>query len=258
MSENKKVLTLEEFHAALHKDIDKPVKDFRKEWNQAHHRHMKVHTGAHRALWAKAIVLLEQKVITVHVNLNFKQNDLSDAEYEKLKYLTRIGIDKYWSRRINVAGTSFMVRVKAEHNYQNAIPVDLYVETDKNNYARSMNPAILGIDASFIYNKGHFGNKERADADFMLVAAHEFGHSVLMYAGGLSLSWGHKNSTNIVTQSVKSSTPGYPAKGPIDLMKYYDEKKSEAGVFFRRIIDSTAMDTDVKRLIWGAQIKWSK
>ena len=255
MAENKETLTLEKFHEALHKDIDKPVKNFREEWNQAHRRHIKVHTGAHKAAWAKATVLFDQKVIIVHVNLNFKQNGISDADYEKLKYLARIGVDKYWSRRINVAGTSFMVQVKAEHSYVNAIPVDFYVETDKNNYARSMNPAILGIDASFIYNKGHFGNKERADADFMLVAAHEFGHSVLMYAGGLSLSWGHKGSTNIVTQSVKSSTPGYPAKGSIDLMKYYDQEKVRANLF-RRIVDSVAMDIDVKRLIWGAQIKW--
>ncbi len=242
---------------ALHKDINKSVKDFREEWNQARYRNIKIHTGAHRALWAKATVLLEQKVIIVHVNLNFKKNGISDADYEKLKYLARIGIDKYWSRRIEVAGTSFMVRVKAGHNYKNAIPVDLYVETDKNNYARSMNPAILGIDASFIYNKGSSRTIEAANADFMLVAAHEFGHSVLMHAGGLALSWGHKGSTNSITQSVKSSTPGYPVKGSIDLMKYYDQEKASANLF-RRVTDSIAMAMDVKRLIWGAQIKWSK
>ncbi|MCF6299174.1 MAG: hypothetical protein L3J01_04770 [Thiomicrorhabdus sp.] len=257
MTENEETLTLEKFHEALHKDIDKPVKDFREEWNEAHRRHIKVDTGAHKAEWAQATVLLNQKVIIVHVNLNFKKNGISDADYEKLKYLTRTGIDKYWSRRIDVAGTSFMVWVKAEHSFVNAIPVDLYVETDKNNYARSMNPAILGIDASFIYNKGRFGNEKRADADFMLVAAHEFGHSVLMHAGGLSLSWSHKGSTNIVTQSAKSSSPGYPEKGPIDLMKYYDPNKSP--VFFeRRIRDSRAMEVDIKRLIWGANIQWSK
>jgi len=257
MTENKEILTLEKFHEALHKDIDKPVKDFRKEWNEAHRRHIKVHTGAHKAEWAKATVLLDKKIIIVRVNLNFKKNGISDVDYENLKYLTLIGIDKYWSRRIEVAGSSFMVWVQGEHNYVNAIPIDLYVETDKNNYARSMNPTILGIDASFIYNKGHFGNKERADADFMLVAAHEFGHSVLMYAGGLSLSWGHKGSTNIVTQSVKSSTPEYPVKGSIDLMKYYNQEKVSANLF-RRVTDSTAMEIDVKRLIWGAQVTWSE
>lgn len=82
-------------------------------------------------------------------------------------------------------------------------------------------PAFLGIDASFIYNEGAFGD-HRTDLDFQLVAAHEFGHSVLMYAGGLPLSWSHKGSTNPLTQTVKTSTPGYPKSGPIDLMKYYD------------------------------------
>lgn len=31
MPESKEALTLEKFHEALHKDIDKPVKDFREE-----------------------------------------------------------------------------------------------------------------------------------------------------------------------------------------------------------------------------------
>jgi len=238
----------------LHKDIDKPVKDFRKNWNQAHRRHIKVHTGAHKATWAKATVLLDKKIIVVHVHLNFKQNNISDADYKKLKYLVRTGIDKYWSRRINVAGNSFMVWVKASHSDVNAIPVDLYVETDKDNYARSMNPATLGIDASFIYNKGWHSNTKNADSDFQLVSAHEFGHSVLMYAGGIPLSWGHKGSTGVLSQSVKSSTPGYPKSGAIDIMKYYDWEKNFA-TLQRRVTDSIAMEIDVKRLIWGANIK---
>ncbi|NOY72972.1 MAG: hypothetical protein GXP14_11460, partial [Gammaproteobacteria bacterium] len=174
MTENKETLTLEKFHEALHKDIDKRAKDFRENKNQ--------HIKAHKAKWANATVYLNDKVIDVHVKLNFKKNRLSKVDYEKLQYLARIGIDKYWSRYIQVAGTTFRARVKAMHKHSsNSIPVDLYIETDEKKYGRSMNPAILGIDASFIYNKGRFGNKERADADFMLVAAHEFGHSVLMY-----------------------------------------------------------------------------
>ncbi len=251
MTENKETLTLEQFHATLHKDIDKPVKNFRKEWNQARHRHIKVHTKAHKAIWAQATILLTQKVIVVHVNLDFKQNSISDHDYEKLKYLARTGIDQYWSRFINVAGTRFMAHVKARHSDVNAIPLDLYIETDKNKYARSMNPAILGIDASFIYNKGAFQD-HRADLDFKLVSAHEFGHSVLMHAGGLSLSWSHKGSTNSITQSIKSSTSGYPEKGSIDLMKYYDHEKFTAN-FSRRVRDTTAMKIDIKRLIWGAK-----
>lgn len=255
MSANIEVLTLEEFHESIHKDIDKPVRDFRKRWVSAQKRYVKVPTGAHKVTWAEAIILLGQKQINIHVYLNFKKNELSDFDYKKLMRLACKGIGQYWSQNIKVSGINFTVRVQAYHRSNSAIPVDLSIETDENKYARSMNPEILGIDASFIYNKGRLGNASKADDDFGLVAAHEFGHSVLMYAGGLSLSWGHKGSTNPLTQSVKSATPGYPKSGPIDIMKYYDSDK--AAIFFnRRIIDTIAMEIDIKRLIWGAKIQW--
>ena len=247
-------LTEASFHEILHTDIDKPIKNYRKKWAAGRKRKIKVHNGAHRAPWADASVCLSKKQINIDVYLNFKKNDLSDKDYNKLKNLAAEGINKYWSRTIIVGQHAFKVQVKSIHRVKSAIPVDLYIETDKGAYARSMNPAVLGIDASFIYNKGAFVPAQ-ADMDFKLVAAHEFGHSVLMYAGGLFLSWGHKGSTNAILQNIKSSTPGYPKKGAIDLMKYYDWEKSRAD-FLRRINDTVAMELDVKRLIWGAQIKW--
>jgi len=125
-------------------------------------------------------------------------------------------------------------------------------------YARSMNPSILGIDASFIYQKGLLklgAPIKLIDDDFKLVSAHEFGHSVLMYVGGISLSWGHKGSTNALLQNVKSSTPGYPEKGKIDLMKYYNTNKREPDAS-QRVNDSIAMEIDIKRLIWSSEISW--
>ena len=76
-----------------------------------------------------------------------------------------------------------------------------------------------------------------------------------MYVGGISLSWGHKSSTNVLLQNVKSSTPGYPAKGKIDLMKYYDTNKHQVKMR-QRIKNSMAMEIDVKRLIWSSEILW--
>lgn len=207
--------------------------------------------------WANVTIFLKQKLINIQVYLNFKKNDLTDSDYQKLKKLAAEGIRQYWSRNIRVSKTNFMVKVQAHHRSFNAIPVDLSIETDKNKYARSMNPAMLGIDASFIYNKGYLGGLGRADSDFKLIAAHEFGHSVLMHAGGLPLSWGHKGSTNPLTQSVKSSVPGYPKSGPIDLMKYYDGEKYRAD-FLTRVSNTVAMELDIKRLIWGAKIQWIK
>jgi len=144
-------------------------------------RYIKVHTGAHKARWAEATVFLKQKFINVRVFLNFKKNDLTDSDYYKLKRLACEGIWKYWSRHIKISGTIFIVRVQANHRAVNSIPVDLSIATSENKYARSMNPAILGIDASFVYNKGYLGNLGRADDDFKLVEAHEFGHSVELF-----------------------------------------------------------------------------
>jgi len=171
------------------------------------------------------------------------------------------GIRHYWSRSITVDGIAFNTVVKAHNRSSKSIPVDLYIERGKK-YSRSMNPADFGIDASFIYNEGAFSNKRfsktAADDDFKQVCAHEFGHSVLMHAGGVSLSWGHKGSTNAITQSAKSTTPGYPAAGPVDLMKYYDYDKSRGMRFSSLAKRTKAAEIDVKRLIWGSKLLWVK
>jgi hypothetical protein len=250
-------LTAEKFHEALHKDIDKPVYDFRRKWKPVLNSYTKVQTGAHLMPWAEALIFLKQSLINVQVYLNFKKTDLSDAEYEKLKRLACEGIGRYWSQKICVSGNVFTVWVQAYHRQMNAIPVDLYIETDNNKYARSMNPGLLGVDASFVYNQGFYSSRSTADDDFKLVSAHEFGHSVLKYVGGFALSWGHKGSTNMISQSVRPSTPGYPKSGPLDLMKYYDWEKAKIQ-FKRRIENTQAMEVDIKRLIWGAEIKWIK
>jgi len=168
------------------------------------------------------------------------------------------GIKQYWSNAITINGVRFNVTVNASHkNSSDAIPVDLMIENSPD-YARSMNPSILGIDASFIYQKGLLklgAPIKLIDDDFKLVSAHEFGHSVLMYVGGISLSWGHKGSTNALLQNVKSSTPGYPEKGKIDLMKYYNTNKREPDAS-QRVNDSIAMEIDIKRLIWSSEISW--
>ena len=89
----------------------------------------------------------------------------------------------------------------------------------------------------------------------MLVSAHEFWHSVLKYFGGISLSWRHEGSTNILTQDVKSSTPGYPLAGEINLMKYYNDKKNKQFIPYSSIYKRTiAAEIDVKRLIWSSEI----
>lgn len=259
-SPQKNSLTLEKFEEHLHKSIDKPTTNFRMRKvgpsRQGRRREVKVHNGAHRATWAKTIINSHLRTISINVFLNFKQNDLNQDDYSKLKALAMAGIKQYWSNTITVDGVRFNVTVNALHkNSSDAIPVDLKIE-ESPNYARSMNPAILGIDASFIYQKGAPRATEKEISDeFKLTSAHKFGHSILMYVGGISLSWGHKGSTNALLQNVKSSTPGYPKSGNIDLMKYYDFNKQAPGRN-QRVNDSIAMEIDIKRLIWSSEIIW--
>lgn len=259
-SPQKNSLTLEKFEEHLHKAIDKPTTNFRMRKvgpsRQGRRREVKVHNGAHRATWAKTTINSHLRTISINVFLNFKQNDLNQADYGKLKALAMAGIKQYWSNTITVDGVRFNITVNALHkNSSDAIPVDLKIE-ESPNYARSMNPAILGIDASFIYQKGApRAQVKDIDNDFKFVAAHEFGHSILMYVGGISLSWSHKGSTNVLFQNVKASTPGYPTSGNLDLMKYYDDKKQKEEIF-QRVNDSIAMEIDIKRLIWSSEIIW--
>ena len=142
----------------------------------------------------------------------------------------------------------------AHNRKTGAIDVDLIINKGKN-YARSHNSGI--VDASFIYNQGRFANQGYAKQVFKLTAAHEFGHSVLLYSGGIKLSWSHKGSTAILSQAVKRSTPGYPVQGEIDLMKYYDDRKNDdqsIDIFTR----TTSNEIDVKRLIWMSNITFSE
>lgn len=207
----------------------------------------------HAADWATATANLTANVITIVVNLNFQQNSLTGAEYDKLRTLAATGISRFWSRSITLNGVLFGVLVGVHHAGSKSVDVDLYIELS-NKYARSHNSGI--IDASFIYNKGFYGGmNSKADSDFMLVAAHEFGHSVLDYFGDSDLSWTHKGSTNKLLQNVKSTTPGYPPSGEVDLMKYYDDSKSLATYsdIYRR---TSAAEEDVKRLVWLSQLSF--
>lgn len=231
------------FHGALHKAINKP-----------YHEH-KVGRSEHSSKWAEAKINGATKSIAIKVYLNFKSQKLIDVERTKLISLATDGIERYWSRDIVVDGKVFEVNVSAQHSADSTFSALLKIEKQTEKYGRSFNPGVLGVDARFIYNSGYFPDAKYSDEDFKLVCAHEFGHSVLKAAGGISLSWGHKGSTGVVSQAIKRSTPGYPASGPIDLMKYYDDKKQKAS-FSQLINDSLASERDVMRLIWLSRISW--
>jgi hypothetical protein len=231
------------FHTFIHKTIDKP------------YRVDKPHKREHSSRWADTVVTSATKNIAITVHINFKSPKLTEAERLNLINLAAQGISKYWSREITVDGVLYKVSVTAMHKSDSPLPAILKIDQDTKDYGRSVNAGVLGVDARFIYNSGFFQNTNFADDDFKLVCAHEFGHSVLKAAGGISLSWGHKGTTGVISQAVKKSTPGYPNSGPIDLMKYYDDKKQKAS-FSQLVNDSIVSEKDLMRLIWLSKIQW--
>lgn len=243
--------TFDDFHNALCEDVGKSTEAYSE--RRVGKVVLRVPSAAHRTAWCESTINLQAAQIRVNVFFNFEQNDLSQEEYVWLRTLACTGIARYWSGGLAVGKQRFAVTVTAHHREQHAIKVDLYVSNDKS-YARSHNVGILSIDASFKYNKGWFGSKADADLDFMMTSAHEFGHSVLIDFGGVGLSWGHKGSTNPILQSVKSSTPGYPTSGGIDLMKYYDDDKNGYPGLTALAARSKASALDLKRLIWLSKI----
>lgn len=244
------ISTAEDFHSAIHGSVGSPQPGFR----TIHYgkvRIQKPFSRVHTSDWANTRVNLKSRIINIDVYIDFQQNSLSLADYTRLKSLAIKGIQHYWSRNISLAGNQYTVIVQAHQRKTHGIGVDMYIETSPR-YARSHNTGL--IDATIFYNKGYFKhNTFLAEKDFKEVAAHEFGHSVLKYFGGIGLSWSHEGSTNIITQNVKASTPGYPATGEINLMKYYDDKKFQIG-FTDMLARNVASETDVKRLIWLSKV----
>jgi hypothetical protein len=248
-------MTPDEFHEAIHNDVGRPRREIRTV-NVGHTVMKQVveEPWAHRAPWASSKVYLQGRDVKVRVSLNLKRNGLSEAEYQRLSHLVFRGIRWYWSRPIRVNNEVFDVEVNATPATSKAVTADLIVEPGTS-YARSYNLAILGIDGSFIYNAGFYGGVSfDADQDFMMTAAHEFGHSVLMAFGGLFHSWTHKGSTSIF-QATTAATPGYPRKGEIDLMRYYDDAKATVPQW--RMYQSTkASASDVKSLLWMSKLSF--
>ncbi len=249
----------ESFHSALHIDVHKPLK-------MANGTTRSLDCGdGHQAKWAKSRVDMRTAMISIAVGIDFTKGSASSSEFQRLKYLAANGIASYWSQRITLDSTSYKVALSVINRPSNALRFKLDVSDDED-YTRSHNLGLPFGSGTFVYNKGYFkslcvnSKKTRSEAirmselDFCKVAAHEFGHSVLMYAGGKDLSWGHKGSTTVFTQELKKNTPGYPS-GKIDLMQYYDGSKSQR-TFYDRMRDTVAVEQDIKRLIWASEITW--
>ncbi len=247
-------LTETEFHNAVHAFVGTPTPKYTFIGAGKTRRRQAV-DKKHACSWVESIVDLSHYRIHTTIYLNIESNTLPQQQFNRLKQLIQTGIGQYWSRKTTIGKHLFIINSYVKFRPKNAVDVNLKIEKS-GKYARSHNSGIIA--PTFIFNEGYFYSKPgAADKDFQLVSAHEFGHSVLEYLGGKKLSWGHKGSTHALFQSVKSSTPGYPKTGEIDLMKYFDKDKQGLN-FYDLTNRSIVAEQDILRLIWMSKISFKK
>jgi len=171
-----------------------------------------------------------------------------------LRDLFAEGMRKHWSRSKptgpTIGGHLYSVEVHpsaVDQTEDNTLDFDIH-RTNAKDYVRSHNFGI--IDGQVYYNAGAFGTAGEADARFQYTAAHEFGHTVLLNAGGKHFSWTHKGTTTI-TQRAHDETPKYPASPKeIDMMNYYSD--NEPSDFYTRV---HASNDDILRLASIGRVK---
>jgi hypothetical protein len=194
-----------------------------------------------------------------------------------LVYLALAGLGKYWSRdasnglSVGTGDGYYKVTTKAISVADKAMDdIDLKYNTNRG-WGRSSNPGtvtgILSLFGNFvpervIYNVGwiQYGNtwqyrtETDEDPEFSMTAAHEVGHEILNAFGGDVYSYGHRGTSNPVTQNPWDLGDGadmYTTTGEIDLMKYY-HGYPPSDVYVRTV----AHEVDVYSLIWLARVKF--
>ncbi|MBU3024778.1 hypothetical protein [Zobellia galactanivorans] len=196
--------------------------------------------------------------------------------FEDLRQLALTGIDYHWGRNKNhseakngtINGEPYEVFLNTINTEENAMDDVNLVFNTNGKWMRSGNPGTVDDPISFIgnivsreaicYNVGYikysndwFYQKDSDEIiDFKYTSAHEIGHTILKAYGGTFYSYGHKDSVNTITQSMKSSAPSYSSKGEIDIMPYYPTNPPLS--LYDRY---AAAEKDVMGLIWLAQIE---
>lgn len=201
-----------------------------------------------------------------------KQTHTRVRSYADLRTLAINGIKKYWSRKVTfLNGGTYTVTVNPRTSGKKVMDYVSLTYNSNRNWLRSSNPgSVRGVISLFgniaqqqiAYNVGwvkysngwYYDSPTFADRDFEKTAAHEIGHEILSAYGGEIYSYKHKG-TSTITQKTKTVADGgeaYPAKGEIDIMKYYDALKQPKG-YYSRII---ASEKDVKSLLWLTRVKF--
>ena len=213
--------------------------------------------------------------------------------FEQLRDLALRGIEKHWSRNTsNKEGKSISIEYQKYQVFVKAIASDKGMVAPKIVYqsncekGRSRNweaSRILYFAEGYLYDSdwGEYKNnltlqrdkgwyyrsedkiEERRTfilsqpliEDFMMTAAHEIGHEILVSFGGFAAhihSKTHKGTSTLLTQKTiedekNLSKTNYPSTGEIDLMKYYSN--------YYEIERTVASEFDVIHLIGLTKMK---
>jgi hypothetical protein len=205
--------------------------------------------------YSNATVDSKNKEINIQVGINYETpsvfnpstGSVTDAQYAKYVNLANSGVNKYWSRTVNLSGEDWVVNVSAT-NSGNGMPIKLanpgpswmgdYSSRSYNGYP--IKTGTLYYDSSNGYN---------SDAMFSMTAAHEIGHGFLTDSAGINWSWGHEG-TSTSMGNMYTNAPQYPATGEIGLMPYYSENTS-VKVYQSDVLQRTiASENDVKALLY--------
>ena len=184
---------------------------------------------------------------------------IPDTEFRRLRRLALDGIGHYWSRTGSKKVSGYDVRVSAiNRRSEPSHNIEIVVNREADP-ARSRN--FPTVDPVLIYNLEFLQVRNpatplptlraMADRAFRRVAAHELGHSIVASTQGREESYTH-HGTSTMTQSTLPSAPSYPARGEIDLMRYYDESQPRPPNYYIR---STASERDVRAMVEGSALR---
>lgn len=201
--------------------------------------------------------------------------------FADLKQLALNGLRYHWSRNkghaeaptVKIATDEFEIFVEPVDTTTHSMDDINLVFNTNGSWLRSGNPGSLAqnpiswfanvLPERIAYNAGYIDfsdwNEKSAwryvteaseDIEFAYTAAHEIGHEILKSYGTTAYSYGHKDTSTVVTQSTKDTAPACPAAGEIDLMKYY--KYSPLTSQIKRIV---AAEVDVLGLLWLSKLR---
>jgi len=225
--------------------------------------------------WVDLKIDDNEKKAEVTLRVNLKEAEISPTSsktFDQLVALSIDGLKLYWGRNktrsvgssVQINGADYEITVNPINTAEKSMPaLNVYSKTE--NYGRSRN---WWASRKLFFNDGYHasiyaqmtappaGSPALEDEkEFKHTAAHEIGHEILQeYGGKYEYSYVHKDSSTLLTQSVKPEST-LPPTGEIDLMKYY----SDDPFFYRDSIDfynrNVAHEKDVQGLLWCSKLK---